>query len=420
MKCASVLLAVGCLVIAVAQEWQVELVDTSCRPSDAFVKRDSDRTYVAYVTSEGMIRIAFKDTIWHYETLDTGLVRPERGFHFALGPAGRMAVSGLDDSTRPVVFERSDSVWSRIWTREPLGHDCGPARAVYVADGVPAVIYCNDESGVTGDVIVETRPDSLWRVDTAKHFSPGGENVGLTLYDADGSEEAGPCFLIEYAEWLPKSAQLWMRVAVYKGYRSGADWSLVGLGGGLYAAVDGYDIVAGGPHTASAAAYAGDYSGGYTLFDRDSVWPGRARDAAVQVDSAGRDLTALVTPDSVLRFAFKGGFWHFYEVPGVTTAARCDLALDDAGQPLLAFVDSIGIWLARGINIVGMEENHVPQAAGRRLAATVVRSLPPGTVVFDAMGRRVRNPRAGIYFLGEGLGARVQGRGRMRKVVLQR
>jgi YVTN family beta-propeller protein len=52
-------------------------------------------------------------------------------------------------------------------------------------------------------------------------------------------------------------------------------------------------------------------------------------------------------------------------------------------------------------------------------AATVVRNLPQGAVAFDAMGRRVVTPRAGIYFV------RDEGRGagdasRTRKVVIQR
>jgi hypothetical protein len=48
-----------------------------------------------------------------------------------------------------------------------------------------------------------------------------------------------------------------------------------------------------------------------------------------------------------------------------------------------------------------------------------MRSLPPGAVVFDAMGRRVVNPKPGVYFMGEGPGTRGQGLGRMRKVVIQ-
>jgi YVTN family beta-propeller protein len=47
----------------------------------------------------------------------------------------------------------------------------------------------------------------------------------------------------------------------------------------------------------------------------------------------------------------------------------------------------------------GVEEGPKPQAPSRKLAATVMRTLPAGAVAFDAMGRRVANPRSGVYFL---------------------
>jgi hypothetical protein len=66
-----------------------------------------------------------------------------------------------------------------------------------------------------------------------------------------------------------------------------------------------------------------------------------------------------------------------------------------------------------------LEQNPVPLASSRKLAATVIRRLPPGSAAFDAMGRRVKNPRSGIFFIrDEGRG--VGDAGRTRKVVLQR
>ena len=48
-----------------------------------------------------------------------------------------------------------------------------------------------------------------------------------------------------------------------------------------------------------------------------------------------------------------------------------------------------------------LEQSAKPQAERRRPTATAVRSLPLGTVAFDAMGRRVVNPRPGVYFVRE-------------------
>jgi YVTN family beta-propeller protein len=67
----------------------------------------------------------------------------------------------------------------------------------------------------------------------------------------------------------------------------------------------------------------------------------------------------------------------------------------------------------------GVEESPKPQASSRRLEPTVlsgasgVRRLAP-CVAFDAMGRRVANPRSGIYFVRE---AQAQA---IRKVVITR
>jgi len=49
----------------------------------------------------------------------------------------------------------------------------------------------------------------------------------------------------------------------------------------------------------------------------------------------------------------------------------------------------------------------------------VIRALPLGAAAFDAMGRRVVDPRSGIFFIrSEGRGA--GDAGQTRKVVLQR
>lgn len=47
----------------------------------------------------------------------------------------------------------------------------------------------------------------------------------------------------------------------------------------------------------------------------------------------------------------------------------------------------------------GLEQKHQPQASSHKLRTTVVRSLPAGTTVFDAMGRRVVSPKSGVYFV---------------------
>jgi hypothetical protein len=69
-----------------------------------------------------------------------------------------------------------------------------------------------------------------------------------------------------------------------------------------------------------------------------------------------------------------------------------------------------------------VEESPKPLASSPRPAATVVRRLPAGAVMFDAMGRRVTCARPGVYFVVSEppAASRQPSAVTVRKVVLQR
>jgi hypothetical protein len=66
----------------------------------------------------------------------------------------------------------------------------------------------------------------------------------------------------------------------------------------------------------------------------------------------------------------------------------------------------------------GVDESPRPQAPSYKMEPTVICRLPSGVAVFDAMGRRVRQPRPGICFIREGRGVGDVGRGHMRRVII--
>jgi hypothetical protein len=70
----------------------------------------------------------------------------------------------------------------------------------------------------------------------------------------------------------------------------------------------------------------------------------------------------------------------------------------------------------------GVEEGQRPTVCGSRPTATVLRGLPPGATAFDAMGRRVVNPRPGVYFVRSepSAASRQPSAVAVRKVVVQR
>ena len=62
--------------LAVAQHWDIEKVDSAGWGDMLQMRNQPDGpTCLCYCASDLRIRVAFKDTIWHYEDIDTLLGR---------------------------------------------------------------------------------------------------------------------------------------------------------------------------------------------------------------------------------------------------------------------------------------------------------------------------------------------------------
>ena len=124
-------------------------------------------------------------------------------------------------------------------------------------------------------------------------------------------------------------------------------------------------------------------------------------------------------------FAFKTNRWHVESIPGPAGVGGVDIEVGDNGQVVIVYsTEDSGLWCARGADVVGVENNRRPQDPSRKPEPTILSGASSvgrlaSSVVFDAMGRRVVNPRSGVFFIrGEGQGA--GDLGRPRKVVVQR
>jgi len=131
-----------------------------------------------------------------------------------------------------------------------------------------------------------------------------------------------------------------------------------------------------------------------------------------------------ITHQSVLASYNSGVGWSRPETVATSSYLGSPrIASDGLGNPHCVWLDysggSVELRHARRLARPGVEEGRFkPQAA--HITPTIVRCVPAGSFVFDAMGRRVTNPKSGVYFLGQGLGTRGQALRRMRKVVIQR
>ena len=79
------------------------------------------------------------------------------------------------------------------------------------------------------------------------------------------------------------------------------------------------------------------------------------------------------------------------------------IAVDRTGRPHVAYQWADALHYGRRL-FVGVEEGCRPQASSFHLQPSILRHLPAGAVVLDAMGRRVLGPEPGVYFVRRAYG----------------
>ena len=108
-------------------------------------------------------------------------------------------------------------------------------------------------------------------------------------------------------------------------------------------------------------------------------------------------------------------------VPGMLRGGLLrDIQIDPIRRRVFVIGDPNRVYVLRDVEGGVAEESFRLQAAGHQMSLTVVHSLPYDEIAFDAMGRRVVNPRAGIFFVREEPQAASHKPQAVRKVVLQR
>jgi hypothetical protein len=386
-----VLLPVLLLVaLATGQQWEFELIE-ACSARRASVRRHPVRGAVVGYETDGQYRLAWKDSVWHYDSTSCSGMADS-----CIGPDGTTGIAYLpSDSVRLRYAVRTDSGWQH--ESLPWRTDGGRPWLGIGPEGLPGILHTIKEEGPLNALLLAVRTQDSWRLDTlwAVDGTPGAffDAFGFA-YDTIGracglykvttlmptwieelhifADSGGTCLLSGYEN----------HVSGVLGLEPGGKWAA------LYANADGL----------VNRLYYSDSEPGSGLC-LDSL----AGAGAVTFDPAGRPF-ALYAKDANLYFSWRTDKWRKTMVPrqGIGSA---DLIASDSCEPLIAFTDAQGVWLARGTGIVdGIAEKPMPQVAGPKREATILSDKwgvehLASCVVYDALGRRVTSPRPGIFFV---------------------
>jgi len=376
--------------LASGQTWEFEQADT-LSPSRVTLCRDPEGGYcIGYAVGQ-QFWLTWKDSVWQHES--TACPGP---YDFCVGADGTMGIAYCFYESETICYaERGSSGWqheSLPWRLDEYGVRLGIA-----PDGQPGILYvAYDDTMLVRSVLLASRTQDSWRLDTIAAIggTPGGLfGVHGLAYDTLGR----PCGLYRETHFDP-TWQDYLYLFHYAGGRC--------LMGGYENTCSG--VLGLEPGGRWAVLFSNNDQLGTKLYYRDSnpdnavTIDSSAREVAVDLDSAGSP-QILYTKGADLKFGWRQDTnWHILIVPR-TGVRAADLVLSDSGQPVIAFSDSQGVWLARGVDVVGIEQPLNPEVRRERHAPTILPASSverlASSVCFDAMGRRVTAPKPGVYFL---------------------
>jgi hypothetical protein len=295
------------------------------------------------------------DTAW------TRKCAPGEGYSVQQTADGGYIVAGRTDC---LLLVKTDSQGDTIWTRtygwfSPSSCAYSVEQTVdggYIAAGVSNGHACLVRADSLGDT-VWTRTYQLLGRDPCYSVQPTSEG-GYVMAGRARLSEGGPV----HAYLIKSDAQgdtLWTRTYGDSSHHGGRS---------VRQTADGGYVIAGW-------AYSADGTNRYVYL--------------VRTDAQGDTLWTRTFGD---RFPQEGNSVSLTSDGGYIIAGYTFSFGAGYGDVYLIKTDADGY--------VGVAEgNPKSQATARKLAATVVRSLPRSTAAFDAMGRRVLRPKPGIYFL---------------------
>jgi hypothetical protein len=398
---------------AFGQTWVVEQVDSTAASGSPveLVKAADGKLWAGYGTRTGAARVAcLTDSGWRFTDVCSSARLPSSDFRpfLAASTHGELCLACYDSISGVNCFFRmaNDS-----WRSVPNPYNDSPPlnTLVYDTSGGLYTLYVSYPVGASFGLGHET--DSGWTASFVVSLPMYGFYVFGPIGHITTSADGSPWFL-GYCGWddgppksdcetnlLHFSGDSWVSAWDVKSYSYGeitpVPLALSPHGDGVgfltwYSGFIQYDSesitqMSGGPYYPPAAGLA------YTTDDVPLV----------------ASVPGLWTTARAPLFASKTNRWHVETIPGPAGIGGLDIEGDTSGQVVIVYsTQDSGLWCARGTDVVGVRDAPKPQAVSRKLEPTILSGASgvgrlASSVIFDAMGRRVLNPRPGVYFVRE-------------------
>jgi hypothetical protein len=416
--------------LAVAQHWDVEKVDSAGWGAAVDMRWHPDgRLFLCYGDTLGVLRLASKDSVWSYEDLPRWRsVRPGTQA-FDIDRRGDIGVSYMGTDYHYWYALKTDTGWTDI--QIPLNAlPYSPAPTTLDTAGAPAITVR------IGDAYLLARMrDTAWVTYSLANGLSGWEND----FDCSalGSTADGAIWgVFRYTYHYPPAFAY--GTCLYSFQVRDSDVIVVQITddalGGAGAASGCVDA-----HGSVHSSY-GHYADLY--LDKTAIDTVSVERTSVKFDSLDQPQIAYVRSDGGLMYRCRSpGVWHVFDLQtaGVTALS---LIIGENLQPLIAYTTSEGVFLLRGVDVVGQsEEQGQPMAFDSRLMASVIRNvllLPEVSSLkaqaiswlLDAAGRRaldlhtgandVSGLAPGVYFVREEPQASSSKLQAVRKVIITR
>jgi hypothetical protein len=397
---------------AFGQTWDVEQIDSTALDGTPveLAKASDGRLWACYKTTGGFVRVAcLGDSGWQMTDVAPGIIDNVWRPVMAAGPHGELCLSCWTNDSAPYgwLYRLVGDTWQGepypFMSQSPFG------MVAYDTTGRLHTAFVQDVS----DFWAGEETDSGWTSSQATRLLINGwyyGNAACFTVASDGS----PWYLTYV--WWEMSQVVWgdeVRLMHFSGDTWAGTWGTRGQGVPIPLALV--------PHGDGVSRVCVSLARDVLLCNDDTV--AFMNDNTVAGLAYTNDDVPVIASlprytEAAPVFASKTNRWHTEAIPGPAGTGGIDIETDTLGRPVIVYATpGSGLWCAVGTDVVGTSESAIVDLRLTNGGATVLGGAASlkrdaSGEFYDATGRRVAEPKAGVYFVRE--------QGRVRKVIVTR